>query len=130
MRIAFTGGTGFVGSQLAQRYPAADVVIVSRRSGVPIHDVQALKRAFEGCDAVAHCAGINREIGDQTFDRVHVRGTSAVVEAARAAGVRKIVMLSFLRARSGTGSPYHESKWVAEELIRASGLEYTIVKAG
>lgn len=130
MRIAITGGTGFVGSHLAKRYPATDVAIVSRRSGVPIHDVAALTRAFEGCEAVAHCAGINREIGDQTFDRVHVEGTAAVIEAARAAGVRKIVMLSFLRARPGTGSPYHESKWAAEEMIRASGLEYTILKAG
>jgi uncharacterized protein YbjT (DUF2867 family) len=130
MRIAITGGTGFVGSHLAERYPAADVAIVSRRSGAPIHDVDALRKAFEGCDAVAHCAGINREIGEQTFERVHIRGTAAVIEAARAAGVRKIVMLSFLRARPGTGSPYHESKWSAEEMIRSSGLEYTILKAG
>ena len=130
MRIAITGGTGFVGSHLAKRYPAADVAIVSRRSGTPIHDVDALTRAFEGCDAVAHCAGINREIGDQTFDRVHIQGTAAVIEAARVAGVRKIVMLGFLRARPGTGSPYHESKWVAEEMIRSSGLAHTILKAG
>ncbi|MHA6668507.1 NAD-dependent epimerase/dehydratase family protein [Homoserinimonas sp. A447] len=130
MRVAITGGTGFVGSHLAKRYPATDVAVVSRRSGTPVDDVDALTRAFEGCESVAHCAGINREIGEQTFDRVHVRGTAAVIEAARAAGVRKIVMLSFLRARPGSGSPYHESKWVAEEMIRSSGLEYTIVKAG
>ena len=130
MRIAITGGSGFVGSHLAKRYSAADVVIVSRRSGTPVDDVEALTRAFEGCDAVAHCAGINREIGEQTFAQVHVQGTAAVIEAARRAGVRKIVMLSFLRARPGTGSPYHESKWVAEEMIRSSGLEYTILKAG
>lgn len=130
MRVAITGGTGFVGGHLAKRYPASDVVIVSRRSGTPVDDVDALTRAFEGCEAVAHCAGINREIGEQTFDRVHVRGTAAVIEAARAAGVRKIVMLSFLRARPGSGSPHHESKWAAEELIRSSGLEYAILKAG
>lgn len=130
MRVAITGGTGFVGSHLAERFPAADVAIVSRRAGTPIDDVDALTQAFAGCDAVAHCAGINREIGGQTFDRVHVQGTAAVIEAARRAGVSKIVMLSFLRARPGTGSPYHESKWAAEEMIRSSGLEYTILKAG
>lgn len=130
MRIAITGGTGFVGRHLAERFPANDVAIVSRRLGTPVDDVDALVRAFEGCDAVAHCAGINREIGEQTFDRVHVQGTAAVIEAARLAGVRKIVLLSFLRARPGTGSAYHESKWVAEEMLRASGLEYTILKAG
>ena len=130
MRIAITGGTGFVGSHLAKRFSADGVSVVSRRLGTPVDDVDKLAEAFEGCEAVAHCAGINREIGEQTFDRVHVQGTAAVIEAARRAGVRKIVMLSFLRARPGTGSPYHESKWKAEEMIRASGLEYTILKAG
>jgi NADH dehydrogenase len=85
--------------------------------------------AFAGCDAVAHCAGINRQIGSQTYAAVHVTGTANVVSAARGAGVRKIVMLSFLRARPACGSGYHESKWAAEELIRNSGLDYTVVKA-
>ncbi|MEO8261192.1 MAG: NAD-dependent epimerase/dehydratase family protein [Pseudolysinimonas sp.] len=129
-RIAITGGTGFVGRHLAERYPADRVVAVSRRTGVDVDDVDALARAFEGCDVVAHFAGINREIGDQTYERVHVRGTEAVIAASRRAGVRKIILLSFLRARPGTGSGYHESKWAAEELVRQSGLDFTILKAG
>ncbi|GGL85797.1 NAD-dependent nucleoside diphosphate-sugar epimerase/dehydratase [Curtobacterium citreum] len=130
MRIAITGGTGFVGRHLAERYPAEAVVVVSRRTGVPIDDVDALTAAFAGVEAVAHCAGINREIGDQTFQRVHVDGTAAVLEAARRAGVQRVVLLSFLRARPGTGSPYHETKWAAEELVRSSGLDHTVLKAG
>ena len=129
-RIAITGGTGFVGRHLAERFDADDLVIVSRRTGVDIDDVDALARAFEGCRVVVHCAGINREIGRQTYQRVHVDGTRAVVEAATRAGVERIVMLSFLRARPDCGSAYHESKWAAEELVRASGLDYTILKAG
>ena len=54
-RIAITGGTGFVGRHLAERFD--DPVIVSRRTGVDVDDVDALARAFAGCDAVAHCAG-------------------------------------------------------------------------
>jgi NADH dehydrogenase len=92
--------------------------------------VKQLTQAFDGCHAVAHCAGINREIGDQTYERVHVQGTRNVVEAAKAAGVEKIVLTSFLRARPQCGSPYHESKWEAEEIVRSSGLDYTVVKAG
>lgn len=130
MRIAITGGTGFVGRNLAARLDPEVTVIVSRRTGVDIDDVEALAAAFAGCDAVAHCAGINREIGDQTFQRVHVDGTKAVIEAARRAGVQRIVMLSFLRARPGCGSPYHETKWAAEELLRDSGIAHTILKAG
>ena len=128
MRVAITGGTGFVGRNLAERLD--DAVVVSRRSGVDITDVEALARSFEGCDAVAHCAGINREIGDQTFRRVHVDGTRAVVEAARRAGVKRIVLVSFLRARPDCGSGYHESKWQAEEIVRASGIPHTILKSG
>jgi NADH dehydrogenase len=128
--IAITGGTGFVGRHVAERYPADEVVIASRRTGVDVDDVDALAAAFEGCDVVAHLAGINREIGDQTYARVHVRGTATVIEAVKRAGVRKIILLSFLRARPGTGSGYHESKWIAEELVRNSGLDYTILKAG
>ena len=130
MRLAITGGTGFVGRHLAERFAADDVVTVSRRTGTGVDDVDGLSAAFAGCDVVAHCAGINREIGDQTYQRVHVDGTAAVIEAAKRAGVSKIVMLSFLRARPDCGSAYHESKWAAEELVRASGLDYTILKAG
>ena len=130
MKIAITGGAGFVGRHLAERFDAADIVTVSRRTGVDIDDVEALTKAFDGCEVVAHCAGINREIGKQTYQKVHIDGTRTVIEAARRAGVTRIVMLSFLRARPDCGSPYHESKWAAEELLRNSGLNYTILKAG
>jgi NADH dehydrogenase len=145
MKIAITGGTGFVGSHLASHLASrgAEIVVVARNDRAPrarsaairmvpaeIDDVAALEAAFTGCAAVAHCAGINREIGSRTFDRVHVVGTRAVIEAARRCGVRKIVLLSFLRARPHCGSRYHETKWAAEELVRSSGLDYTILKAG
>jgi NADH dehydrogenase len=144
MKIAITGGTGFVGSHLAERFAKEghDVVLVARHlrnRQLPPHttfaasdltDANALASAFSGCDAVAHCAGINREIGQQTYKNVHIEGTRRVVEAAQKAGVSKIALMSFLRARPNCGSSYHESKWAAEEIIRNSGLDYTIVKAG
>lgn len=129
MRIAITGGTGFVGSHLAARLDPSDSVIISRRTGVNIDDVDALAAAFAGCDVVVHAAGINREIGEQTFQRVHVEGTRTMIEAARRAGVERIVMVSFLRARPNSGSGYHQTKWEAEELIRQSGIDHTILKA-
>ena len=79
---------------------------------------------------VAHCAGINRELDKQTYRAVHIEGTRNVVRAARAAGVTKMVVLSFLRARSDCGSGYHESKFAAEEIVRGSGIDFTILKAG
>jgi len=164
MRIAITGGTGFVGGHLARRFLADghEVVLLSRhverqnpgmeapfaslaqdanatpslepqrvnRVAGDLSDVDVLAKAFAGCDTVAHCAGINREIGSQTFQRIHVEGTHNVVAAAERVGVRRIALMSFLRARPNCGSPYHESKWAAEEILRHSTLDYTIVKAG
>ena len=147
MRIAVTGGTGFVGRHLARALLSDrhEVVVVARGIdkrdtsilgagatfvAASTDDADSLRQAFAGCEAVAHFAGINRELGAQTYERVHIRGTAAVVDAARAAGVRKIVYLSFLRARPDCGSSYHESKWAAEEIVRGSGLDYTILKSG
>jgi NADH dehydrogenase len=131
-RIAITGGTGFVGGHLAERLrrDGHEVVVIGRRAGIDVADVHALAAAFEGCDSVVHCAGINREIGGQTYRHVHVEGTAAVVDAARTAGVSRIVMLSFLRAREDGPTTYHRSKWAAEELVRNSGLCWTVLKAG
>lgn len=146
-KIAITGGTGFVGGHLAQRLvdEGHEVVLISRSAGAPsglrgksgvtvaasdLSSVEELAAAFAGCDAVAHCAGINREIGSQTYQRVHINGTRHVVATAKKAGVRRITLMSFLRARPNCGSPYHASKWAAEEIVRSSGLDYTIFKAG
>lgn len=129
-KTAITGGTGFVGRHVAERFAHDQVVAISRRTGVDVENEDILAAAFEGCEVVVHSAGINREIGDQTFQRVHINGTRTVIAAAKRAGVKKIIMLSFLRARPDCGSPYHESKWAAEQLIRESGLDYTILKAG
>jgi NADH dehydrogenase len=89
-----------------------------------------LERALDGCGAVIHCAGINREIGTQTYDAVHVRGTQVLVAAARAAGVRHVSVLSFLRARPDGPTAYHRTKWAAEAIVRESGIPYTVLKAG
>ena len=153
MKIAITGGTGFVGGHLARKLLADghEVVLISRQAKRQSHtflhdgsagpvrahfvsddlsDVETLVSPFAGCDAVAHCAGINREIGRQTYQRVHIEATRNVVEAARLVGVRRVALMSFLRARPNCGSPYHESKWAAEEILRNSGLDFTIMKAG
>lgn len=132
MRIAITGGTGFVGGHLAERLrrEGHEVVVIGRRTGIDIADAPSLSTALEGCDAIVHCAGINREIGSQTYRHIHVDGTAAIVEAARVAGVSRLVVLSFLRARPDGPTAYHRSKWAAEELVRGSGLSWTVFKAG
>ena len=95
-RLAITGGTGFAGRHFAGllRERGHEPVLICRRPPAgprqgPVHavgldDIDALARAFAGCDAVAHLAGINREIGEQTYERVHVAGTQNVVADAGA----------------------------------------------
>ena len=147
MKIAITGGSGFVAGHLARQLAAEghELVLLARGHrkddrgdasprrhfvAADLSSQAVLEEAFAVCDAVAHCAGINRELGRETYQRVHIEGTRNVVEAARRAAVRKIALMSFLRARPNCGSAYHESKWAAEEIVRNSGLDYTIIKAG
>src|SRR6516162_6258841 len=148
MKIAITGGTGFVGRHLARALTAEghEVVLIARgvdkreptvRSGNLINfaaigtaDEEKLYAAFKGCQAVAHCAGINRELRPGDYEHVHVQGTRNVVNAAKKAGVKKILLVSFYGARPNCRSGYHESKFAAEEIVRASGLDYTVFKSG
>lgn len=148
VKIGITGGTGFMGTHLARRLAADshEVVLISRGTSGPdpeliertetqfvtasVGDKQAIRDAFTDCDAVAHLAGINFERGAQTYETVHVQGTENIVAASNDVGVSKVILSSFLRARPGCGSAYHESKWQAEEIVRRSGLDYTVFKAG
>ncbi len=148
MKVAITGGTGFLGRNIARALASDghEVALIARGRDqtdptirelpgahffpIGLDDPEKLAHAFAGCAAVAHCAGINRETGSQTYRSVHLEGTRNVVEAARRSGVQKVILISFLRARPGCGAPYHESKWAAEEIVRASGLDYTVFKCG
>ena len=51
-----------------------------------------------------------------------------MVTAAQQAGVRRFVHMSALGTRPNAASRYHQTKWAAEELVRHSGLEFTIFR--
>jgi len=148
MKIAVTGGTGFIGRHLVRDLAGrghqvvliargldardADVRSLPNVSFVPmdITDTGKLRQALEGCALVAHCAGTSREDRFQTYRHIHVEGARSVVEASRGAGVRKLVLMSYLHARPDIHSAYHTTKWEGEEIVRASGLDHTVIKAG
>lgn len=148
MNIAITGGTGFLGGHLTRaliargHYPTVIARGVNPQGDVlkkqgninyqpmPMNDERKLFHAFNSCDAVAHLSGINREQEKGDFRRVHVEDTVRVIHAARKAGVKKILYVSFLKARPKCFSEYHETKWEAEELVRNSGLDFTVLKPG
>jgi uncharacterized protein YbjT (DUF2867 family) len=150
MNVMVTGATGYVGNYVVKALIAAghSVVAVSRNgaksstaSGKDLGTVAGakyvagdvasgagLKEAAQGCEAVINLVGIIAERGDQTFQRVHVDGTRNVLEAAKSAGAKRYLQMSALGAAAGAPSRYSATKFEAEELVRASGLDWTIFR--
>lgn len=128
--VAVVGGTGFLGRYVVSALRAAegDVRPLSRRTGFDARRIDP--EALRGCDAVVNLAGIKREEGDQTFQAVHVDLVARLVDAMKAAGVRRLIHVSVVVARPAPGLPYHDTKWKGEEIVRGSGLDWTILRPG
>ena len=138
MNTAIVGGSGFLGTHVARTLfkRGHEVLALSRRGRGPLEGVRYLKadaakgeglEILAGADAAIYLAGIIRE-RDQTFEVVHVEGVRRVVEAMQAFGVRRLLFVSALGARRGTKSRYFETKARGEEIVRASGLGWTIFR--
>jgi NADH dehydrogenase len=87
-----------------------------------------VREAVIGCDAVVHLVAIIVERGDQTFMSVNVGGTEGVIDAMTSAGIRRLVHVSALGAGPDERFGYLRSKWIAEEAVRRSGLDATILR--
>ena len=146
MHVLVTGATGFMGPRVVERLVAHghSVRCLVRRTSdlsplqaAPIEvwagdvtDPATLPGALEGVQAVVHLVGILKERPpDVTFERIHVGGTRRVVEAAKAAGLARIFYMSAIGAKPDPAYPYHNTKWQAEELVKGSGIPYTILRS-
>src|SRR5437870_4095435 len=111
MKVLITGGTGFVGSHLADQLCAAgDQVRALVRPGSEtshlcslgvelavgsLDDEASLAKACAGCDIVHHCAARVEIVGDERdFQNTTVEGTRRLLDAAARAGVRRFVQIS------------------------------------
>jgi UDP-glucose 4-epimerase len=117
MRVAVTGGSGFIGSHVVDKCVAAghkvvviDVVAPHRPDvawrDVDISDLPGLVRSLAGCDVVFHLAGI-ANVNDALADpvgtvEVNVTGTARVWEAARRSDVSRAVLASTVWVYAGT----------------------------
>jgi NADH dehydrogenase len=128
--VAVVGGTGFLGRHVcaALREAGEDVRVLSRRGGCDARTVTA--DDLRGCEAVVNLAGIKREQGDQTFQSVHVDLVARLLDAMKGAGIRRLVHISVVVARPDPTLPYHDTKHRGEELVRGSGLDWTILRPG
>ncbi len=155
--VLVTGADGFVGRHLVP-YLAAQgykVIAASRTaanfdnpnvSAVLLPDLSKSfdwRPLLEQCDAVVHLAGIaHKPAGDDFFDRVNHRATSALAQAISRDGRKHLVFISSIAAQSGSSSDhelteddvptpvnaYGRSKLAAEQAIRAAGISFAILR--
>ena len=142
--ILVTGGTGFVGSHLIRRMRQEGIPVraIVRDPGTArtlkdlgvdvvkgdIADTDSLEKATVGVERIIHLVGIIQEVPGATFQSVHVDGTRNLLEAASKSNVRHFFYQSALGTRPNAKSEYHKTKWAAEELVRGSGIAYTILR--
>ena len=140
LKLAITGGTGFVGqrllvSALAQGHQVRALTRRPQavRDGVTwvegaLDRPASLAELVDGTDAVLHVAGVVNAPDEAGFEAGNVIGTGAMLAAAEQAGVRRFVHTSSLAAREPKLSLYGASKARSEALVTASSLATAIVR--
>jgi UDP-glucose 4-epimerase len=148
MRIAVSGGRGFIGSHLVAelRLQGHEVIVIDTTPGGPeaevpvdVLDLPAFCAAVTGCHVLVHLAGPVLEHAERDPHRaMHLQmlGTLNAVEACRAAGVRHIVLASSFYVYAGLPAgqtvdedtrivpdavgPFAAAKLAAEHLVRGA----------
>ena len=144
--ILVTGGTGFVGRHvvselLAQGRPVRLLLNAERAAHLPwpvppevvvgnILDEESLFRAVTGAHVIIHLENAYWWGGARDLERIELAGTRALITAARAARVGRILTLSQLGSTPASAYPLLRIKGQVEEAVRNSGLAYTILRPG
>lgn len=138
--IAITGGTGFVGQMVLDVAQERGLRIRSLARKIPVGresvewvqgnlaDDASLARLVADAAAVIHIAGLTNAPDPAQFEEANVDGTERLIAACKAAKTRRLVFVSSLSARKPELSQYGASKARAEELVKANGLAWTIVR--
>ncbi len=148
--ILITGATGFVGRNLVRRlmeteYPLRCLLPASRTRRLPwdadapnapeivvgtVLDEEAVYQAVTGVHTIIHLESAQWWGRQRDFERLDLAGTRNLIAAARAARVGRLLTLSQLGAMPSSAYMLHRYKGQVEELVRASGLAYTILRTG
>ncbi len=144
MMFFIAGGTGFIGKHLVNAFAAKAYRVrclvrteekaracksLGFEAGIgDITDRESIRGKLDGCDTVIHLVGIIEEKESMTFEKVHVEGTKNLVDEAQKAGVKHIFYQSALGASATSWAKYYKTKAEAEEIVKASGIAYTIFR--
>ncbi len=148
--ILITGATGLVGRHLvrrlmAERLPSRCLLTERQARRLPwdashphapelilgsILDEESSFRAVTGCHAVIHLENAMWWGRRRDLERIEIAGTRKLVAVSRAARVGRITALSQLGAAPSSAYTLHRVKGQVEELLRSSGLVYTIIRSG
>ncbi|MDL0433572.1 SDR family oxidoreductase [Marinobacter sp. TBZ242] len=150
MHVFIAGANGQIGQHLLQEMADSDhearALIRHQDQGPDLQQMGATEtvvgdleqdcsEAIRGCDAVIFTAGSGPHTGpDKTID-VDQDGAIRLVDTARAMGIKRFIMVSSMRAEEPEKGPeklrhYLRAKRNADEHLKSSGLNYTIVRPG
>jgi uncharacterized protein YbjT (DUF2867 family) len=146
--IAVAGAGGFIGSHITRELIARGFGVTAlvrnrekAREKLPhgerlrlvqgdATDEAALAGLVSGAAACINCVGLLRESAGQTFRRLHVEAVRGLTRACVSGGVRRFVQFSALGVNGDARAPYQKTKWEGEQIVRRSGLEWTILRPG
>lgn len=143
-KVLVLGGTGFVGRHVCEKLQRAgwSVTVPTRRAinaanvqhlprltviEANVHDPAALARLLPGHDAVVNLVAILHG-SEAAFERTHVELPRKIAAACQASGVRRLVHVSALGVSEDGPAKYQRSKARGEALLRAAGLDLTVLR--
>lgn len=130
MKVVVIGGSGLIGSKLVTRLRSSghDVLAASPSSGVNTLTGEGLANALRGADVVVDVANSPSFEDEPVLHFFQTSGRN-LLAAEKAAGVRHHVALSVVGTDRLLESGYFRAKQVQENLVKSSGIPYTIVRA-
>jgi uncharacterized protein YbjT (DUF2867 family) len=148
MTVVVFGGTGFLGRRLVHSLVAEGMVVrvaVRNPNGgrnalgatdlaqvasvrADVRDQASVAAALEGADAVINAVAAYVEMGDVTFEAVHVRGAETVARETARLGVARLVLISGIGADPQSRSPYIRSRGRGELAVQQAFPDATIVR--